>query len=253
MSDYLKGIVDTKINIKKKEIENLKGTGNLPVLHKYGAKLSPLQEMIVKAIYLAGGMFLADIKKLFCFSSDLQKTERAIGQLMTDGYLISRQTQYGKLFGLTKEGISQLRSSVCDSDMEFPTASDMKLDIESTLLKHKIISSFIADYVFQKQLSLLWNQFYTTDKLTRNLYLCEQYVKNIVYRDYLRLSAEKRKTFLLEISVPEQEADRISKVKQYSISNATLFTEYYISSHTFDSIRETGEYRDYIAPTTFHT
>lgn len=58
MSEYLKGIVKAKSDLADAERAVLDNTGSLPVLSKANTLLPPLQEVIVKSIYLAGGLFL---------------------------------------------------------------------------------------------------------------------------------------------------------------------------------------------------
>ena len=65
MREYLKGIVRDKLELTERERKILTDTGNLPVLNKAHTVLSPIAEMMVKLIYLTGGMFLSDMKKLF--------------------------------------------------------------------------------------------------------------------------------------------------------------------------------------------
>lgn len=221
MSEYLKGIVGAKAALTDTEQKVLFNTGNLPVLNRANTTLPPLQEVIVKSIYLAGGLFLSDIKKLVCFHSDIQKTERAVKALIKGGYLISQNTSMGVLYGLTKEGISQIRYHKDYCSLEQGTVSAMKLDIENSLMKRKLTSALIAEYVFSIQVKELFDLYFRTDKLTRNLYLMKQYLKNISYRESL--------------------------TKAYSQKDAELFADTLLAEQGFEKLKSTEEYHRYIA------
>lgn len=186
MSDYIKNIIRSKTDLTEIEWNVLIHKGNLPVLNKANTPLPPLQEVIVKAIYLVGGLFLQDIKKLLCYHADTQKTERALNALKKDGYLITQSTAYGVLYGLTGEGISQIRYHN-DYYLEdtHPIVSAMNLDVESSLMKRKLVSSLIADHVFTVQTAELLKKFYATEIPDRNLYLLKEYLKNVTYRKSL--------------------------------------------------------------------
>lgn len=221
MSQYLKSIVGEKDTLTDNEQKILFNIGNLPVLTKANTPLPPLQEVIIKAIYLAGGLFLTDIKKLTCFQSDIQKTERAIKALKKDGYLISQDTPMGVLYGLTGEGIVQIRYPKDYSPSQQGTVSSMKLDVENSLLKRKLTSATIAEYVFSVQVSELFDQFYRTDKVTRNLYLMKQYLKNVSYRETL--------------------------TEAYNLKDAELFAETQLAVQGFENLKVTEEYHKYIS------
>lgn len=186
MSDYIKNIIRSKTDLTEIEWNVLIHAGNLPVLNKANTPLPPLQEVIVKVLYLAGGMFQQDIKKLLCYHSDIQKTERALNALKKDGYIFSQNTHLGLLIGLTGEGITQIRYHK-DYYLEdtHPQVSDMSLDIESSLMKRKLVSSLIADHVFTVQTTKLLQKFYSTEIPDRNLYLLREYLKNVTYRKSL--------------------------------------------------------------------
>lgn len=248
MKEYLKSIVREKEELTEREKRILSDTGNLPVLNKVYTKLSPLAEMIVKIIYLAGGMFLSDIKKLFCFSADTQKVERAIKDLREQGYLIVENTAYGNLYGLTKEGMEQIRNhpDYIEEGRESPV-SEMKIKVESSLLKRKLLSGMVAEYIFQYQLKQLWNQFFTTDKLTRNVFLMKQYIKNISYRDYLQMEEADRTSRLIEIGIDRTEAEVMSKTDRYSLKGAEKYAEAFFETLGFEEIKAGKEYREYIA------
>ena len=131
-----------------------------------------------------------------CFSADGQKTERALKTLMQDGHLICENTPLGKIYAVTGKSISQIRYHVDCYDGEVPNVSDMKLDVENSLTKRKIISSFIADYVFQTQTKALYLQFYSTPKRQRNEYLLQLYMKQISFRNYLKQDETQKQKIL---------------------------------------------------------
>jgi len=248
MKEYLKGIVRDKTELMEREKKVLQDTGNLPVLDKAHSILTPLGEMIVKMVYLTGGLFLSDIKKLFSFSADTQKVERAVKDLKVQGYLIVESTAYGNLYGLSKAGMEQIRNhpDYTEAGQECPV-SEMKIKVESSLLKRKLLSGFVADYIFQCQLRELWNRFFTTDKLTRNVFLMKQYLKNISYRDFLKRSEADRLSRLVEIGFSRTEAEAMSKNNRYSVKGAESFAECSLAFSGFEAIKAGQEYRDYIA------
>lgn len=248
MREYLKGIIRDKLELTEREKKILADTGNLPVLNKAHTVLSPLAEMMVKLIYLTGGMFLSDMKKLFSFSADIQKIEKTVKDLKEQGYLIVESTAYGNLYGLSKAGMEQIRNhpNYTEEGMEVPV-SEMKIQVESSLMKRKLLSGMTADYIFRCQLSELWNLFFTMDKLTRNYFLMKQYLKNICYREYLQMEEEERYRHLLEIGFTESEAAEVSWNNRYSVKGAQNYAEHYLETVGFEVIKERQEYREYIA------
>ena len=239
MSDYIKNIIRSKTDLTEIEWNVLIHAGNLPILSKANTPLPPLQEVIVKTLYLAGGMFQQDIKKLLCYHSDIQKTERALNALKKDDYIFSQNTHLGLLIGLTGEGITQIRYHK-DYYLEdtHPQVSDMSLDIESSLMKRKLVSSLIADHVFTVQTTKLLQKFYSTEIPDRNLYLLREYLKNVTYRkslagaSYSQKDAEALADALIESTgiKPLKSTDEyhkyISYIKSYCINAPTENTFY---------------------------
>lgn len=247
MSEYIKQIIKGKSDLAKSEQQVLTTHGSLPVLCKANTVLQPLQEVIVKAVYLAGGMFLSDIKKLVYYQSDIQKTERAIKGLIKEGYLIVNNTVMGNLYGLTAEGICQIRYHKDYYAGGRPsTVSTMKIDVAASLMKRKIASALIAEYVFKTETEALLLSFYQTDKMERNIYLMNQYLKNIVYRTFLQKSREERKAQLLSLRFTEEQATDISERDNYSIKNAEVFADGYFSQYGFDTLKKEETYHAYI-------
>ena len=109
MSDYIKKLIQDRNDAMEAEKAAIVHLGNLPVLRKHNTKLSELQETIVKAVYIAGGLYVADVKMMMSFSAEIQSVERAIKDLIADGYLNKVKNAYGVLLGLTKEGVSQIK------------------------------------------------------------------------------------------------------------------------------------------------
>lgn len=248
MKEYIKGIVREKTELTEREKRILSDAGNLPVLNKANTILSPLCEMMVKMIYITGGLFLSDMKKLFCFSADTQKVERSVKALKEQGYLVVENTAYGNLYGLSRTGIEQIRNHVeYTEEGQECSVSEMKIKVESSLLKRKLLSGLVADYIFQYQLKELWNRFFTTDKLTRNIFLMKQYLKNIAYRDFLQKDEADRLDNLKQIGFSSAEAQEVSKNDRYSLKGAEAFAEHSFSAFGFEAIKAGQEYREYIA------
>ena len=109
MKEYIKNIINEKDELIKEEWQVLRHKENLPKLMKAGEMLPPLQEVLVKALYLTGGMFLKDIQKMAAFHSDVQKTERNLKALVKGGYLQTQATTMGTFYGLTVEGVKVIR------------------------------------------------------------------------------------------------------------------------------------------------
>ena len=248
MSDYLRSIIKRKTDLADIEKKVLLAKGNLPVLSKAHTPLPPLQEVIVKSLYLSGGLFLSDIKKLLCFHADIQKVERAIKNLMKDGYLIYQGTALGNLYGLTGNGISQIRYHHDYYSGEKPSAvSDMKLDVEGSLTKRRVISSLIAEYVFQFQTRQLFQKYYTTDKLTRNIYLMQQFLKQILFRELLNQNEQTRKESLKDYPLSAEQLDSLLKATSYSQKSAEIYSNAYMTKWGFDELRQKNLYHEYIA------
>lgn len=180
MKEYIKNIISEKDELIQEEWQVLRHKENLPRLTKAGEILPPLQEVFVKALYLTGGMFLKDIQKMAAFHSDIQKTERALKALVKDGYLQAQTTTVGTFYTVTAEGVKVIRYGLGGT---LKSVSVTNIEGESSLLKRKVISNLIADFVFQRQVTELRESFYATDKVERNLYLLKLYLKNITYRE----------------------------------------------------------------------
>lgn len=248
MREYIKGIVRDKMELTEREKKVLSDTGNLPVLNKANTILSPLGEMIVKMTYLSGGLFMSDMKKIFSFSADIQKVERTVKDLKEQGYLIVENTAYGNLYGLSREGMEQIRNHFdYTEEGQESSVSEMKINVESSLLKRKLLSGLIADYIFKYQLKGLWNCFFTTDKLTRNIFLMKQYLKNVAYRDYLQMNETEKRDKLVKIGFSDTEAQGMSKNDRYSTKGADSYAEHYFDTFGFEAIKAGQEYREYIA------
>lgn len=247
--NYIRDLIKSKTDIEISEEKAIYDKGNLPTLKKAGTMLTPLREMIVKFIYLTNGFYKSDFKLLFAFSYDSQTIDKNIKELETDGYLIKQNTPYGNLYGLTKEGIAQIR---CNpkyflGDRKSVNLQDMKLDGETAYQKRKLISYNVASYVFMTQLIALYNKFATTDKTARNIDIAKIYLKNIRYRDYLKMDIEARKDTLIQIGFAPDEADKIAGYNSFIPKHAEQFAEKSFAHIGFENLRQEEEYRDYIA------
>ena len=208
-----------------------------------------MQEMIVKFIYITNGFYKSDFKLLFSFSYDSQTIDKNIKDLIKDGYLIARETPFGNLYGLTKEGIAQIRCNpkYFTGDRKSVNLQDMKLDGESAYQKKKLISYNVASYVFSTQLRELYNKFASTDKLSRNHDLARIYLKNIRYRDFLKTDKEARYNELILMGFTPDEAINISGYDSYITKYAEQYAEKGFDYIGFENLRQEKEYRDYIA------
>lgn len=248
MNTYIKELITGKEKARAVEMAALMHTDNLPVLNKFNTHLSELSETIVKSIYSAGGMYLTDIKMMLSFSYEEQTIEKAVKELISDGYIIKSSTPYGILLGLSKEGVSQIKMHPDYYDGSFQVnVQDMDLSGEASYLKRKCCSYAIADYVFNRRLIMLWNKFWSTDKLIRNHYLMKQYIKNILYRVYLDMDKDSRLTFLTDAGLSEKEQALFLDNTSFIVWTAQKFAELIFIKVGFDRIRATDEYRQYIA------
>lgn len=247
MDNYIKKLLMDREAANNAEISAIVHLGNLPVLHRHNALLSEVQETIVKAIYLAGGMYVSDIKMMMAFSAEVQSIERAIKDLDEDGYLIKAKNVYGVLLGLTKEGVEQIkRHPKYISDGLVVNVQEMDVLGENAFMKHKCISFAVADYVFRTRLQQLWGKFWSTDIYERNHYLAKQFLKQIVYRDYLELSSDKREQFLDDTGLAENEKNLFIQNEKYIVWNATKFSELVFIHKGFDAVKKMEGYHEYM-------
>ncbi len=247
MNDYIKKLLMDREAANNAEIAAIVHLGNLPVLHRHNSLLSEVQETIVKAIYLAGGMYVSDIKMMMAFSAEVQSIERAIKDLDEDGYLIKAKNVYGILLGLTKEGVEQIkRHHKYISDGLEVNVQEMDVLGENAFMKHKCISFAVADYVFRTRLQNLWDKFWATDIYVRNHYLAKQFLKQIVYRDYLELAPDKREQFLADAELTEKEKELFSRNGKYIVWNATKFSELVFIHMGFDAVKKMDGYHEYM-------
>ena len=247
MGKLIQDLVKNKEDALEAEKAAIVHCGNLPVLHRHNTKLSEIQETIVKAIYLVGGMYASDIKMMLSFSSEIQSVERAIKDLINDGYIIKNKNAYGILLGLTKEGVSQIKMHP-DYIPEGLEVNCQEMDVfgESALLKHKCMSYAASEYVFYERLNDLWNKFWGTDKYERNYYLCKQYLKQIVYRDFLTMGKEEKEQFLMDADFTDDEKELFVRNDKYVVWNATKFSELLFIHKGFEGIKSTESYHEYM-------
>lgn len=247
MDNYIKGLI-AKNQIAEIEKQVISHGGNMPKLRQYGERLNELQEMIVKIIYLAGGMYMSDLRMLFAFSYETQSVERAVKELIADGYLINMKTPYGMLYGLTKSGVERIKCHDNYYDGSFPVnCQDMDLSCDGAYLKRKCISYTVASYVFNSRLQELWEGFYKTDKLERNHYLCRQYLKNITYRELLEMNYDDKMQFMSDIHFSDMEKDLFVGAEKYIVARADAFANIAFEKWGFESIKELPKYREYIS------
>lgn len=247
MSDYIKKLIQDRTDAVEAEKAAVVHLGNLPVLTRHNMKLTELQETIVKATYLTGGMYVADIKMMMAFSAEVQSVERSIKDLITDGYLNKIKNVYGVLLGLTKDAVSQIKQHPehLPDGLEV-NVQEMDISGENAYMKHRCISYAVADYVFYKRLESLWNKFYTTDKYVRNFYLCKQYLKQLVYRDFLNMTKNNREQFLTDTGFTDDEKALFIDNEKFIIWNASKFAELYFLKVGFENIKTTENYHQYI-------
>lgn len=244
IKEYLSNILIENEEKKNREWNILIRSGNLPVLNKNGEMLPELQESIVKIIYLSnGGMFWADLKRLFAFFAEESRLLRAVRSLLCQGYLQEEENCYGKIFGLTKDAIAQVRGATKE---EKANISPMNLKTESSLSKKKLVSAKIADYVFERQVIWLWNSFFTTDKQKRNEYLVDLYLTQILFRDIKECSKEEQKIRFVQAGIDELIATEMSETEKYMVGQARHFMECYLLKHDREEIKKTEEYRSFL-------
>lgn len=247
--DYIADLIKTKLDLEAIEEKVIYEKGNIPDIKKLGAMMTPIKEMIIKFCYITMGFFKSDYRLLFAFSYDSQTIDKNLKDLEQDGYLLKQDTPYGNLYGLTKEAIALIR---CNpryylGDRKGVNLQDMKLDGETAYQKRKLMSYNVAYYVFRTQLLSLYRKYASTDKVARNMELAKIYLKNIRYRDYLKMDKEDRKKALVLIGFTHDEADTISEKDTYISKYAEQYAERAFSHIGFDSLRKEQEYRDYIA------
>lgn len=247
MGNYIKDLIQNNQDLQEAEKEALRHSGNLPVLHKHNTKLSELQETIVKAIYLTGGMYIADLKMMLGFSYEVQSVERAVKDLITDDYLRKEKNAYGMLLGLTKEGVTQIKMhpEYLPDGIDV-NCQEMSVFGDSAAIKHKGISYAVAEYIFEKRLMQLWNKFWSTEIYERNYYLCKQYLKQIVYRDFLNMTKDNREQFLTDAGFSDVEKELFITGDKYIVWTATKFSELMFIHKGFESIKKMTGYHEYM-------
>lgn len=245
--DYIKKLIKDNAEALEAEKEAIRHCGNLPVLSKYNTKLTQIQEIIVKTVLLAGGMYIADLKMMLSFSAENQSIERAIKELTEDGYLNTEKNPYGTILGLTKEGVARIKTHP-DYLPETLEVNYQEMDIfgESAALKHKCISYAVAEYVFECRLQKLWDRFWTTDIYERNYYLCKQFLKQIVYRDFLKLSEEDRCRLLEEAGLNNEEIRLFSVGDKYIVWTAGKWAELMFIRKGFEEVKKMPGYHEYM-------
>ena len=248
-NDYPKLVIKKKLDIEAVEKAVLANNGNLQTLTNANSFLTPIQEMIVKAVYLSGGIFKSDFLFMFAFSYDTQTIERNLKELAKQGYLIFCDTPFGRLYGLSKNGIEQIRCNPCyfAGNKKDVNLQDMKIKNPNAYQGRKLVSYAIAEHIFRVQLVQLWNQYATTDKIERNIFLAKLYLKNIRYRDFLKEGKEQKKAYLLKIGIDEDVAEIMSERTNIIPKYAEIFAEKAFSYIGFESLKKEKEYIDYIA------
>lgn len=243
--EYIKGIIEKKKMVQGRELEVWGEDGNLPILNKANTFLSPLPEMMVKIICFSNGLFLTDIKKLFCFGASYPSIEKAIKFLIEDGYLRKRGTAYGNFYVLSKAGIHQMRNNKKYIGEEILPTSDMEVDKEN-MIKHKIRSAIIADYVFEKQLFTLKANYLSLNLNQRNIYARKQFIKEVVYRDIRKEEKDIQKEEYLNIGMKSKRAEQLATLNGYSKILAEEFMDCYYKKYGFVETRKHVKYDAYI-------
>lgn len=245
--NYIRDLIKFKADIEAGEENAIYEKGNLSTLKKSGAMLNPLKEMIVKFIYLTNGFYKSDFKMLFAFSYDGQTIDKSLKELEADGYLIKQDTPYGNLYGLTKEGIAQIRCSpkYFSGNRKEVSLQDMKLDGETAYQKRKLLSYNVANHVFMEQLIAVYKKFGAMDNRERNKILARIYLKNIRYRDYLKMDRKTRKDTLLQTGFSPDEAEKIAGYDSFIPKYAEQFAEKSFAHIGYENLKNEQEYRDY--------
>ena len=248
MDKFVKDIIETKNYQEVALFNTLYNTGNMPVLHKACTYLEPLRESIVKAVYLSGTLFLTDIKQMFVASGEEQKIERAVNELIEDGYLIKKNTCMGAMFGLSREAVSFIKVNPLHFDESYdkPASYETNMECENSLTKRKITSSVIADYVLVKVVSELKSQFMNQEKAVRNTYCIKSFIRYVLYKEYMQKSQIERKVMLQEIGMSEEDASVLSKSSQYKSDVAKMYVDYYFSHYGYDEIHSSTRYKQFV-------
>lgn len=244
IKEYLNQILKEKEEMRVREYENLFRVGTLPVLNKANETLNELEESIVKIIYVSvGGIFWSDLKKMFVFWVDEGRLKRAVKSLLCQGYLLEEENSFGKIFGLTKEGIAQVRNATKEEKINI---SPMNLSTESSMSKKKLVSAKMADYVFNRQAVWLWNEFFGTEKGKRNEYIMDVYLTQILYRYIKEQTKSEQEALFLEAGIKKEMAREMAQTEKYITTQAKSFAECYLKKHDREEIKKREEYHSYI-------
>lgn len=197
--------------------------------------LPSLQETLLKMTYLFRIGFLEDMVLALQFYACKQQIEKAVLELERKHYVISTiSSEFGKCLVLTKEALfffyyhpnhTNPRKKINEV-----TIKDDTLPSEDSLIKYKCISAFACFTIFETQLKNSVTQFKNQTKETKQHYGKEQYVRHIIYKEYLSLPEIKKKELLSNLAFQKEIIDKYSSIHLYSKTFAIEFSDAYLKN-----------------------
>lgn len=242
-----KEIIEQKNNEKIIERQNLLARKNIPYLNKFNAFHNEMEESIIKAIYYSKtGLYIQDLQMMFAYSLSQSNNnlKHIIKNLVEEGYLFSVKTIYGNILGLTKEGQRQVKKIPEESQT---IISDMTIDSDTKTTRNKIVSSYLAHFVFQKMNEEVLYRFLCTDVKKRNLYILEKYIQDFTFRDFLNKDFEERKKELEQIEFTKDRFDFFLTISKYTPAASQEYAHFYMNKFEADALKKTlPNYHEYI-------
>lgn len=212
-------------------------------------RLNTLPETIVKTIYLTKIFFLEELVLLYSFPSCKQTIEKAVLDLEKMDYIKSITTEWGKALCLTSKGVSQFKQNpLLSNDVAYLSTIINADEFNSHLLKYKILSSELSYTIFLTFLISIIKQFISEESTFKKHYAKIQFVKNYLYKDFLKLSSAEKKKQLEILFTDTEVIERYSSLTLYSNTFATQYAEAYLAIHNeaIDTIDGFQEFRSYL-------
>lgn len=243
--NYIESLLNQETIMSNNSIKVLETNEMLINLTDATKRLNTLQEAIVKTIYLSKIFFLEELVLLYSFPSCKQSIEKAILDLERMDYIKSLTTEWGKALCLTSKGISQIKKNPFISvTNEFDIPSINADEFNSHMLKYKILSAELSHTIFVTFLIAIIKRFLGEDITFRKRYAKIQFVKNYLYKDFLKLTSAEKKTHLEHLFTDEEVIKRYSSLTLYSNTFAIQYAQAYLTQN-YDTIDTTEDFQDF--------
>jgi len=248
--NYIENLLNQEA-ITSNNINKVLGTNDMLMNLNDGTKqLNLLQEVIVKTIYLSKLFFLEELVLLYSFTACKQTIEKAVLELEKMSYIKSQLTEWGKAFCLTSKGIAQFKQNpFLSKTNDYITTAVNSDEFNSHMLKFKIISAELSYTIFYTLLVAIIRRFLTEEKVFKKRYAKIQFIKNYLYKDFLKLSKQEKKAQLSILFTDREMIERYSSLNLYSNTFAIQYAEAYYKqygSEAIDTMEEFQTFRSYL-------